>query len=275
MIQSNVFAARNITLEGFNTVIENMGGQAILDHVNFKNNKMDYMFDRDWGAAILNTGIITCVNCSFTNNYAKNGGAIFNQGLLTIQDCIFSGNEAYNEGNHICVGDGGKVIYDGKVITSNPQCAFVHIAESMSLTEASVITGVCIGVSFVVGTVVGVLTANPIAGAVVGCAVGAALGSACAGWIISENFDVNFDRTKTILTLVIGSAAAGALGGLAGGFLGAQLAEDAAWLQAHAVEGADPARIVYLYHWYHFVAADLIGGVLLGGIGGITYYATN
>lgn len=273
MIQTNVFAASNITLEGFNTVIENRGGQVILDHVNFNNNKMDYMVDRDWGAAILNTGTVTCVNCCFKNNYAKNGGAIFNQGLLTIQDCLFSGNVAYNEGNHICVGDGGKVIYDGKIITSNPQCAFVHIAESMSLTEASVITGLCIAVSFVVGTVVGVLTANPIAGVVVGGAVGAVLGSACAGWIISENFDVNFDRTKTILTLVIGSAAAGALGGLAGGFVGAELAENAAWLQAHAV--ADPGRIIYLYHWYNFVAADLIAGGIFGGIGGIIYYATN
>ncbi|WP_407422235.1 hypothetical protein [Methanobrevibacter sp.] len=76
-------AARNITLKGFNTAIENMGGECMLLFVNFDKNKMDYLVERDWGAAILNTGLLTCINCSFTNNFAKNGGAIFNQGMLT------------------------------------------------------------------------------------------------------------------------------------------------------------------------------------------------
>ena len=283
MIQTNVFAASNITLEGFNTVIENMGGQVILDHVNFNNNKMDYMVDRDWGAAILNTGTVTCVNCCFKNNYAKNGGAIFNQGLLTIQDCLFSGNEAYNEGNHICVGDGGKVVYDGKIIASNEQCAFVHFAESLSLAASSAIAAISVAASFIAGTIVGILTANPIAGVAAGCAVGAVLGTACAGLIISEHFDVNFDRTKTILTLVVGSAAAGALGGLAGGFVGAQWAAEGALVASHGGPGAawisvsltglDPVMVIEI--GYNFVAADLIAGGIFGGIGGIIYYATN
>ena len=272
MSLNNAFAASNITLEGFNTVIENMGGQCVLNHVNFNNNRMDYYVCRDWGAAILNTGTVTCINCSFTNNYAKNGGAIFNQGLLTIQDCIFSNNEAYGQGNHICVGDNGKVIFDGQQITSNSQSGYVHIAESMSLTETTIVTVVCVATSFMVGTVVGVLTANPIVGGIVGCAVGAALGAAAAGCIISSHYDVNFDRTKTILTLVIGSAAAGALGGVAGGFVGGEWVEETEWLIKHAAD--DLAYVEYSYSWYHLMLGEAICGGLLGGITGISYYYT-
>ncbi|WP_156064618.1 hypothetical protein [Methanobrevibacter sp. YE315] len=274
MSEKNVFAAQNITFEGFNTVIENMGGQCILDHVNFNKNKMDYFFERDWGAAILNTGVITCINCSFTNNYAKNGGAIFNQGLLTVQNCLFANNEAYGEGNHICVGDGGKVIYNGKLITSDSQCAFVHITQSMSLAAGTLLTVTCVVASFVTGTLVGVLTANPITGGIAGCAVGALLGSACAGWIISEHFDVNYDRTKTILTLVLGSAGAGALGGIAGGFVGAQWAAEAQWIAENggpenawveiSTSGLDP-----------YVTGEVLGAGLSGAIVGIVFYFTN
>lgn len=92
--EDKTFYAYNIILEGFNTVIENMGGECMFDHVCFRNNKMDYLVDRDWGAAILNAGLCICNQCSFENNYAKNGGAIFNQGILILDNCTFAGNEA-------------------------------------------------------------------------------------------------------------------------------------------------------------------------------------
>ena len=267
-----VFTASNLNIEGFNTVIENMGGQCIFQNVNFKNNKMDYMIDRDWGAAILNTGSVTCVNCSFINNYAKNGGAIFNQGLLTMQDCLFSGNEAYGEGNDICMGDGGKVIINGKLITGKGQSSNVHFTESMSLTASTLITVFSIAASFMVGTLVGFLTANPIAGTIAGAVVGAALGSACAGWIISEHFDVNYDRVRTAAILITGSAAAGAFGGLIGGYWGGQFAAAANWIAEAG--GPEVAHVDFGYSWYHAVAGELVGSGFLGAVGGIVYYAT-
>ncbi len=273
LAENMVFTASNINLEGFNTVIENMGGQCIFQNVNFKDNRMDYIIDRDWGAAILNTGSITCINCSFINNYAKNGGAIFNQGLLTMQDCLFLGNEGYGEGDDICVGDGGQVIFNGGLITEEGQCSNVHFAESMSLTESTLITVFCIGTSFVVGTVVGLFTANPFVGAAVGAVVGSALGTACAAWMISEHFDVNYDRLKTALILIGGSAVAGAIGGAIGGSWGAQFAKDAAWIAEAG--GPEMAQVLYYYSWYHVVGGELLVGGLLGGTGGLIYYFTS
>ena len=54
-----------------------MGGDCLFNDVNFHHNRIDYRIDRDWGAAILNTGNVICINCHFSDNYAKNGGAIF------------------------------------------------------------------------------------------------------------------------------------------------------------------------------------------------------
>ena len=78
-----------------------------------KDNKMHYGFERDWGAGMLNTGYAICNNCTFSNNYAKNGGAIFSQGHLIINNCTFKENKAYGKGNDVCIGDGGTVEYNG------------------------------------------------------------------------------------------------------------------------------------------------------------------
>ena len=271
--ENNALGVSNITIEGFNTAIENMGGQCLFMFVNFNDNEMDYWIDRDWGAAILNTGIITCINCTFTKNSAKNGGAIFNQGLLTLQDCIFSGNDAYGEGDDVCVGDGGQIVVNGVEITENGQSSIVHFADSMSLATSTLIASLCIGASFIIGTAVGFLTANPIAGAIAGAAVGAALGGACAAWIISENFDINFDRMKTILILVGGSAMAGALGGALGGYLGSLYAEGAEWVAANGGPGEAAFDIPDV--WSELFRYESISVVTLGGIGGVTYYFTN
>ena len=267
-----VFTASNINLEGFNTVIENIGGQCIFNHVNFNNNRMDYLIYRDWGAAILNTGMVTCINCSFTNNYAKNGGAIFNQGVLTLMDCTFEGNEGYGEGDNVCVGDGGQVRVDNVTISANGQSPFVHFAESMSLTETTLITVACVAASFIVGTVVGFFTANIAAGIAAGALVGAAIGTGVSAWVISEHFDINFDRLKIALFLIIGSAVSGGLGGYAGGYWGAQFAADAAWIASNG--GPTEATVLYFYTWYDVVGAELLAGGLLGGLTGVIYYFT-
>ena len=103
-----VFVVSNLTVSQFNTAVENSGGLCVFNHVIFSENKMDYWFTRDWGAAILNTGVCVCNDCGFYGNYAKNGGAIFNQGVLILQDCSFDGNLAYGVGDNVCVGKGGK-----------------------------------------------------------------------------------------------------------------------------------------------------------------------
>ncbi len=214
----DTFGASNITLEGFNTVIENMGGSCMFVNVHFNNNRMDYIIERDWGAAILNTGVVTCINCSFTNNYAKNGGAIFNQGLLVLVNTTFAGNEGYGDGDNVCVGEGGRVIINDKEIKSDT--SIVYFADGLDLLESTFIGVGAALLSFVVGAVVGFFTANPAIGIGVGLLVGAALGTGAAAIIISNTYDVNLDRTKVLLTLMIGCAFSGAMGGYFGGTWG-------------------------------------------------------
>ncbi|MBQ6098381.1 MAG: hypothetical protein IJL02_00775 [Methanobrevibacter sp.] len=51
-----IISISDLTVDGFNTAIENLGGTYYLNGVTLSNNKMDYMIQRDWGAAIINTG---------------------------------------------------------------------------------------------------------------------------------------------------------------------------------------------------------------------------
>ena len=226
-----IFTASNIQVEGFNQAILNHG-TCILKNVKLHNNRMDYWFERDWGAAILNTGYVLCTNCSFTNNYAKNGGAIFNQGILELNNVIFENNEAYGEGNDVCVGDGGIVRIDGRDISletsknielmadinNNDENAsvimpYVYFAESMSVGTSALISGFGIALAAIAGLVAGSLTCNPVVGVAVGLAVGALVGGATAGIIISQHYDVNYNRMKTALTLTIEGAMGGAIAG--------------------------------------------------------------
>ena len=125
------FIANDLTIKDFNTAVECLQGTCYFNNIKFDGNRMDYYIDRDWGAAILNTGIVICNNCTFTNNYAKYGGAIFNQGFLALNNCTFSGNTAYGkEGDNVCVGDGGHVCVDGVNVTATKGA--VYFAESLS-----------------------------------------------------------------------------------------------------------------------------------------------
>ncbi len=209
------FVVNDLTISGFNTAVECLKGTCYFTNVNFDGNRMDYWIDRDWGAAILNTGVIICTNCSFTNNYAKYGGAVFNQGYLALNNCTFKGNTAYGDkGDNVCVGDGGVVKINNENVTKSNSIAY--FAESISSTTSTWMTVVSIAGSFAIGFIAGVITANPIAGAAIGFAVGAAIGTFTAAEIISSNYNINYNRLTTCLFVIGGSAAAGALGGLAG-----------------------------------------------------------
>ena len=222
---------------------------------------MDYWIDRDWGAAIINTGIITCTDCSFFDNYAKNGGAIFNQGLLMIENCHFWGNDAYGKGDDICVGDGGSVYIDGVQITENNTHKLVCFAESMSEGLTALITLGSFVVSFTLGCIIAAFTLNPAlgfaaavaAGAAIGAAVGAVIGTATAAWLISTHYDVNYNRAKVLATLIVGDALIGAAGGMAGGYLG--------------ISATDVIDEIYFdYEYYHplLLCGESIGTVFAG-----------
>ena len=261
--ENEVFTASNITITGFNTAIENMGGFCIFNNVKFLENKMDYMIDRDWGAAILNIGNIICNNCTFEKNSAKNGGAIFNQGFIDLENCTFINNNARGKGDNVCVGDGGKVMINGQNITSDN--SIVYFAESMSAATSTWIAIGAIAVSYVAGLIAGAVsglfTANPVVGVLVGAAVGAGIGSLAAGWIISEHYDINFNRLKTAIILIAGCSLSGAVGGLFGNQISAYyqiLQNTAAGYQG--------------MNWGYSSAILGIPLVALSGIGGITYY---
>ncbi|WP_407413887.1 right-handed parallel beta-helix repeat-containing protein, partial [Methanobrevibacter sp.] len=130
---NTIFMAYDLTVKNFNSAVKCFAGNCYFNNVRFDNNRMDYIIERDWGAAIINTGNVMCDNCSFTNNYAKNGGAIFNQGFLSLNNCTFKGNKAYGKGDNVCVGDGGLIQFNGMNLTGD--FGPVYFTESISVTD--------------------------------------------------------------------------------------------------------------------------------------------
>ena len=68
---NRTFFISNLTIDGFNTAVENLNGSCVFNNVLFKNNKKDYFFQRDDGGAIVNAGLVICNNCTFINNYCR------------------------------------------------------------------------------------------------------------------------------------------------------------------------------------------------------------
>lgn len=85
----------NLVIEGYNIAIENMGKLTITNSI-FNKNKVDYKFKADYGGAIVNKGLLSVLNTTFTNNYAKYGGAIYNTGSTKVIMSIFSDNTGYS-----------------------------------------------------------------------------------------------------------------------------------------------------------------------------------
>ena len=218
-IDQKIFLASNLNILGFNNAVENNGGNCIFNNITFKDNKMNYLIKRDWGAAILNTGCVACNNCSFIGNYAKNRGAIFSQGLLINNNCTFVHNVAYGQGDDICIGDGGKLIINGENITEMNRQSAVRFAESISNAGYEAIKWVSFGSSFIVGCIVGAVTVNPLIGTVAGMGTGALIGSIASSYVISKTYDANFNRARVCAILIGGSTAAGAIGGATGGII--------------------------------------------------------
>ena len=90
----------SLIITGFNTAILNYGVLYLVD-TNFTGNKLDYVFEQDYGGTIKNFGYVMGQNCSFIDNYAKYGGAIYNEGYLSLVNCSFANNYAYDEENDI------------------------------------------------------------------------------------------------------------------------------------------------------------------------------
>ena len=257
--KGSTFGASDITLEGFNTVIENMGGTCMLINVHFNNNRMDYIVERDWGAAILNAGLVTCINCSFTNNYAKNGGAIFNQGVLALFNTTFAGNKGYGDGDNVCVGEGGIVMIDGKNITSNT--GTVYFADGLNMLESTLIGAAAAALSFIAGAAAGFFTANPAIGIAVGVLVGAGLGAGASAIIISNTYDISKSRVGVLVTLMVGCAVSGALGGAIGGMFGIDFFVDFL-----------PYDYAIYYEWGELAAWLSLNGALGTGLVATLYY---
>lgn len=218
--EDSLFVASNLRVSGFNNAFKNIGSQMLLRNVEIFGNKMDYIVDRDYGAGILNTGVVYCMNCTFHDNKAKYGGAIYNQGLLVVTDSSFYSNNGYKKGSDIVNVDDGIVTIDGKNYKACDGDKLVYM-KSMSSEWQTVVKVVCYGGAFVLGAVAGFLTANPLIGIGVGAAVGAAVGSIGSAVICSNVYDINFCRWSCALTLIVGSAGAGAIGGGLGGIAGA------------------------------------------------------
>ena len=218
--KSSEYIASDLTVKHFNSAIVNYGGYCQLNNVSLVENKMDYAIDRDWGGAICNTGVLICEYCSFIDNYAKNGGAIFNQGIIYIDNTGFRGNYAYGEGDHICIGDGGKAFINGIESTRKNPYGPVHFAKSLSLNSVDLITAGGVAVSFAVGFLVGFFTSSPVAGIAAGSAVGTALGIGASIYINNHNFDLNHDRVYVYVAVMTYTISAGICGGFMGGVLG-------------------------------------------------------
>ena len=218
-----LFSVSNLQIGGFNTAVENLGGGCVFDHVTFAGNRMNYWFERDYGAAVRNSGVCTFNNCTFTNNYCKYGGAIFSQGVLELNDCTFTGNTGYGGGNDVCNADKGSVKVDD--IQINDTRGIVYHAESLSYHDRTVISVFAPLISLAAGFAAGALCANPVVGVLVGAAVGACIGTTAAVYICSNVYDVNFSRLQTALILVISCTVAGAIGGYTSSYLVANYGE--------------------------------------------------
>ena len=229
---NRTFFISNLTIEGFNTAVENLNGSCVFNNVLFKNNKKDYTFQRDDGAAIINAGLVICNNCTFINNYAKNGGAIFNQGMLILENATFKDNTGYHKGNDVLNVDQGIVIVNNKVISgSEGNITYVESISSVVtgliagaaaiLTAVAVVTvvvctfgtaGLAVGVG-AAGLAAGAGAATGTSGAAIfavgaGTAVGAALifGGIASKIITSNQYNLQFNRITTTVE-VIGACA--------------------------------------------------------------------
>ena len=176
-----------------------------------------------WRAGILNSGMAICNNCTFTNNYAKNGGAIFSQGELYLNNCIFNENTGYGTGNDILNVDNGKVFMNGEQV--NGTQGTVKYVKSISDLSSSLITTVAGVGTILLGVTAGALGfllsgGNVAVGIAVGVAtgviVGGSVGSYAAYAITSDQYNLAFNRLNTAISIISGTVAFGIEEGVVG-----------------------------------------------------------
>lgn len=150
----------------------------------FNNNKADYRFKADYGGAIVNKAILTVINSTFTNNYAKYAGAIYTSGNALILASTFSANKGYQPSKNVDIYNKDGCVDD--IIISGPNHSYIEqhpIASwKMDLIEsgiliATVILTANVGYSMAVA---GIATAGfwaTLAGAGIGGALGTILGA--------------------------------------------------------------------------------------------------
>ncbi len=214
--KDQIYMISNLTIEGFNTAVENKEGYCIFNNVCFKNNSMEYYIDRDYGAAIFNLGVCICNNCHFESNRAKNGGAIFNQGYLVLDNCSFENNDAYGKGDNVCSANGGIVLLDGEQVNNTNY--YVTCVKSISTGLKALISVFGMILSFSAGFLTTIAVANPVIGAVVGGVVGVMCGVGTSAMIIEASCDARLNRLTIVLSLTYSCVAAGVLGGIVGGY---------------------------------------------------------
>ena len=213
-----VFQVSNLVLWDFNNAIVNNGGYCICENVLFKENKMKYIIDQDFGAAIKNSGLTICNNCSFIKNYCSRGGAIFNQGALILNNCSFKDNDAYRVGDDVLNVNKGQVFLDGEQI--NGSYGVVKYKKSISSTLTKILKWGSVAISAVVGVVVGFVTKSPAIGLAAGAVTGLVLGTIASIVINRYTYDMNYNPLKNTIFIIGVNVAAGIAGGVIGGCIG-------------------------------------------------------
>ena len=219
-----VYMVYDLTVEGFNTAICNKEGYCVLNNVNLNNNRMDYIKDKDDGAAILNGGVVFCSNCAFNNNYAKNGGAIFTQELLSLDNCTFNANHGYGVGDDVLNVDQGIVLLNGQQITGSK--GPITYVKSMSSIASKIISALAIVGTVIAGVGSGIAATVATGGNIVfgvgfgvgvGISVGGVLGVGAACAIAPHLYNLAFDRITVAESIVYTCVVAGIFSGFIGG----------------------------------------------------------
>ncbi len=144
---------KNIVLDGFNKAILNYG-QLICENVTFKNCRVNYATDEDYGGAISNVGNAIFNNCTFVNNYAKYGAAVYNIGSAEYINCTGINNVAYSSGagfydakqgcskfDNCTLNNSSYILNDGADIATSSALTYVKNSLIVGVFVASLVTG--------------------------------------------------------------------------------------------------------------------------------------
>ena len=215
--ETSILMVSDLTIKGFNMGIRNLGGACICTNVQFKDNRMDYWIEKDYGAGICNAGYCVCTNCTFSDNYCKHGAAIFNQGCLEIFNCTFNNNDAYGKGDNICNANDGIVEINGTQIKGSD--GYVVYVEGLSAAERTGLSLLLTLSASALAWGVGSLVGSPVLGAILGGIVAGAVGSFGAYFICTSVYDLNFDAVGAFSMIVVGCVIAGMGAGAFGTYI--------------------------------------------------------